>query len=493
MADLSALDKQRLELVQKKREHTRRLHLCFDANAPDSRPTPKQQSIIEDNKHRFFWVLGGNRSGKTQLGSRIISWWFTDSHPYMKRPERWGTKPLQMIIISRTMEQLVSEIWENKVKPLLPPGTYKEERVGNQIARVVNPKNGNRIIFASHNNADEAREKIQAFTANVVWLDEMPGSASLVSELMTRVAADDGFLYATFTPLERVPEIRQIIETPLPKARKETLLLLDNPVFKGREEEMIAQMRVQSAGDEAQFRARMFGEWYEGDSRVFAYISVRNYVEMPPNYSRTWPHVAVVDPSASGLTGLTVWGRAPDQLWYCVLAEYVNGSAAFELVDTVERLIAPFNIIERRCDCNPAGFYKEANSSRRNLNYYAISDKKDRKLETIDKLNVGWKTGRLFVTRAGAKLGEELAKAVWSERTEGHIVGESRLHLCDTARYFYDRLPAVPEFTDLNPEQAFRQAWRAQKARQEKAQEEARYRIVAQRSRLGRRLGGTRR
>ena len=132
---------------------------------------------------------------------------------------------------------------------------------------------------------------------------------------------------------------------------------------------------------EAEYRARRFGEWYYSSGRVVrAYDNKEHKVkEMPTNYHPLgWRHVAVVDPSASGLTGLTVWAENPKtNVWYNVIAETIQGEAAFSLVKEIEEKISPFNIVERICDCNPAGFYREAH--RQGVMYAPFSEKVDRK------------------------------------------------------------------------------------------------------------------
>jgi phage terminase large subunit-like protein len=469
----------RMELLKLEREYKQMLVLAFDGLSPNSRATPAQQSILEDAVSLVFWILGGNRSGKSVTGGREISWWFNDEHPHMDRPPEWGDGPLQLMVIGRLSEQMESELWAKKIKPFLRDGEYKEVKIGNMLKRVEHLKSGNTIIFLSHNDALHAREKVQAFTANVVWLDEMPDHAGLVTELVMRVIANFGRLYATFTPLIRNEEIRKIVDSGAPGHRKVQLSMLDNPLYRGREAEIEAQVRAACSSD-AEFRARMYGEWYYGDTRVFSYDADANRAVLPDTYSRTtWRHVALADPSASGLTGLSVWAEHPlTGDWYCVHATYIKGTAAFDLLDLVEVELLGYNIVYRGCDCNPAGFYREA--ARRGIPWIPYSEKRERKLETIDKLNGGFLGRKLWITPQAYKLEDELVKAQWSERNPDKIVASSSLHLCDTARYFYDIKPAHNPDANivLTPTQEIRQAW---KQKQQKAAER-RYQIIQRRS-----------
>lgn len=480
-----ALTKAKLELVRLRQEYQSKLRLAYDAENIDSRPTPAQEQILKDDAHKIHWIIAGNRSGKSQLGARVVSWWFNNDHPFQERPEEWGTAPLQILVIGRVGEQIESELWAKKIKPFLKPGTYKEVRTGNALQRVINLENDNRIIFMSHHGAGEAREKVQAFTANVVWLDEMPDDSGLVSELLMRTLTSNGYLYATFTPLLRNEAIRKIVDSKdNPRAIKHKFSIVDNPIFKGREQEILAEIRAQSAS-EAEYRARAFGDWFEGDLRVFSYNSDAHRRPIPESYDRVWRHIAITDPSASGLTGLTLWAEDPQTgIWYCVKAKYLNGQAAYDLLDNVEREIAGHNVVMRVCDCNPAGFYKEA--ARRKIRWIPWTDKKDRKHATLEQFNTAMMQGKFYITEGLHAYEDELTMCSWSETDHSKIVHESKYHLADTGRIFVDWLPRIKpleQVQELTYTQQLRQAWKQKQAAKEKAQQEKRAYIAQRRSR----------
>ncbi len=388
----------------------------------------------------------------------------------MQRPPEWGAGPLQILVVGRLGEQMESELWERKLKPFMREGDYRAVRVGNVLARVVHLKTQNRILFLSHHDAKNAREKVQAFTSHVVWLDEMPDDAGLVTELIMRVSANRGRLYGTFTPLIRNEEIRRIVDSETPTQRKVQLSMLDNPIFIGREAEQLALVRA-SCTSEAEFRARMYGEWYYGDGRVFAYDAKANRRPLPEHYStQSWRHLAVLDPAASGMAGLVVFAEDPASgQWFNVLAKYIKGAAAFELFDSVEADVRPFGRLTRWCDCNPAGFYKEA--ARRGVVWAAYSDKQDRKLETINKANTAFALKRAWLTEQSDLLDAELVSALWSERDPNKIVNASRLHLADAMRYAIDLLPpfaGAATYVRTTHTQDIRAAWKSRKAKDAK-------------------------
>lgn len=455
--------RRRQELVRLQQELAEARRLAFDGNNLASRPTPMQDSVLRDISSLVFWLVCANRSGKSQLGSRVVSWWFENNHPYMARPTEWGDGPLQILVIGRVGEQITSELYEKKIKPFLTPGTYKEVRIGNELKRLEHRKNGNRIIFFSHHDAANAREKVQAFTANVIWLDEMPDDAGLISELLMRILTTNGRLYATFTPLIRNEEIRRMVDMPRASARKVSLRILDNPLFKGREQEIETEVRANCASED-EFRARMYGDWYHGDTRVFAYYAQR-HAGLPESYDPSWRHIAVLDPAASGYAGLVVGAENPDSgKWVIVKAKYLQGASAVELLATVEQELVGLNITAKWCDCNPAGFHKE--SSRQGKRWRPYTEKSDRKLELINQVNVWLGHDRITIAPAAYRLEDELTKCSWSDRSSNKIINSSSFHLLDCLRYLLD---VVPQWTPGQAEpkthtQALRREWHQTRA-----------------------------
>lgn len=455
----------RKALAAARRQLLAERRLAFDGLNLNSRPTPVQLDMFQDTTTRVFWVVASNRSGKTSSGARVVSWWFNDDHPYQERPAEWAGRPLQILVVGRVGEQIASELYERKIKPLLQPGTYKEVRIGNELRRLEHRTNGNRVIFMSHHDAANAREKVQAFTADVVWLDEMPDDVGLVTELLMRVSTTNGRLYATFTPLIRNEEIRRLVETQTSYSRKIQLRILDNPLFKGREAEIEAEIRAMCSSED-EFRARMYGDWYQGDTRVFAYMS--HHRGMPEHYSPSWRHIAVCDPAASGYAGLVIGAEDPvTGTWVVTKAIYLQGAAAIDLLASVERELHGVNIVAKWTDCNPAGFHKE--SARQGMRWRPYTEKAGRKLDTIDKLNVWLKHRRIQVAPAAYRLEDEFTICSWADRSSNKIVHESKFHLLDCVRYLVDVAPPWDPALASAPtgDAALRSEWH--KVREERA------------------------
>lgn len=435
----------KLELAKLRRALQQQLDECLDADDLESRPTGAQIDFLHDSESEIIWIVAANRSGKTATWVRAVIWWLTGKHPYVKPPKSWGDK-FNILVVGRTLEILGTEIWEKKMKPLLPPGSFTPTRSGPTISSVEYHETGNKLIFMSHHDARNAREKVQGFTAPVVILDEMPDDAGLVSELIMRTATIKGAKFiGAFTPLVENDQIRKVVDA---SGTRYKFKPEDNPKLMerfGGISEYETWLKAQCATD-AEYNARRFGDWYYRSGRVIAAYDASRH--MRPMFEGYHPmltrHVAIVDPAAVGLVGVTIWAEGPG-VWQCAYSAELEGDAAFNLVKELESIYKHYNIIERRCDCNPAGFYKEA--LRQGISYIPIADKMDRKWETIEKANAAFAQDTILLSPESQSLADQCLQAKVSETNTNKIIASSSWHLIDCLRYFVDNMPkavAVP-------------------------------------------------
>ena len=428
---------------------------CFDAFHPETRPTAKQQEVFREIATVCCrYIVAGNQSGKSQMGAREVSWIFTHTHPYWDTRAQFGETPLLILVIGRVGEQVETELWNRKIKPFLEPGTYKEIRTGNSLQRVIHKENGNTIIFLSHHNVNEAREKAQAFTAAYVWLDEMPRSLSLLVELELRTIANNGRMLTTFTPLIRDPRIKDKIENvSLPVGKKYQFAMLDNPIYVGREAEIVERFK---SVPEDERNARLYGEWFKGGMQVYDFDANR-HIKTPRNYHPSWAHVECIDPAASGKAGLMLIANEPDtNYWYVVKAVYIKGVAPTDLLAEVAEQTKGYNVVRKVCDPHETWYIKEAAKQKRY--YTGVYKKNERKHELIKNLGESL-NHKIFVTEWVPLLADELDSCMWSEDRVDKIIGASRFHLLDCLQYGLDNLPKMSETPRAKTwEQELRQA-----------------------------------
>ncbi len=435
---------------------------CFDPFDMHSRPTPQQDTVLREiAAFTYQYVMGGNQSGKSQTGGRVVSWFFQRSHPYLDIAKLWPNEPIIILVVGRLNNQ-VEELWERKIKPYLQANEWRENRQGGTLQYAVNPLNGSKIIFATHNNPQEAREKIQSYSAHLVWLDELTDHLGIIEELQRRIMAKSGRMLVTFTPKIRAEAVKKFIESPTPYSKLYRIHMLDNPTYKGRHEELMSQINLLP---ESQRNTILFGDWYVGELAVYGFDPTL-HTEDPPNYSALWPHVVSVDPAASGLMGFTLWAAPHEhaQRWYCIRSDYLKGQAPSDLVDLVEaKLLGIPQILFRVSDSHEAWFIKQA--AKLKVNYRGVPNKHSRKLELIAQTNQALASGRIRLTQSSGDLASEFSTCQWSEKAENKIVSASSYHLADCAQYFVDMLPRAsgPAVETLSFDQ---QLWLANKQRQ---------------------------
>lgn len=420
--------------------------LAFDGARTDSRPTAAQQAIFDDLgviPHRY--VLGGNQSGKSQLGAREVAWIFSDTHPNWERPQDWAKEPLVILVVGRTTKQIEEVLWR-KISAFLEDGEYRTVNSGGALQKVVHNETKNTIIFASHHNDNEAREKVQAYVANYVWLDEMPGSYKLLEELHRRIQARKGYFLATFTPKVVNAAIRKLVDSSDGKvAAKYTLKMFDNPVYDDEMKEQITQSL--STYSESYRNTILQGDWATGDNAVY-HFDPNVMVEEPENYHPGWRHVESVDPALKSKMGYTLWAENPATgVWYCVKADYIQNILVPEDVfEHVRQISDGYNIVRRISDYEP--WYVNT-ASKHGVAYVTPFNKNNTKGELIKGLQQALES-EIRIAPWCHDLIEEFVSCQWSETADSKIVNSSSYHLLDASQYFVRCRP--PFRKDLKPQ-----------------------------------------
>jgi len=465
-----------------KRKQRLRIESCFDGLKPTSKPTDKQLEILKDKIHRILYVVAGNQSGKSTLGGRMTSWIFEENHPYWKRPTAeechhcgsknfepvitdtgseeeyrchdcskiwvsWGDEPLTLIVSGKVSKQ-VTELWEKKIEPFLKKDSYKVTKDGNALASVRNLKNGNKIIFLSHDKAIVSKEKIQSYVAHFVWIDEMPDHYLYIEEATQRVTSKLGILLCTFTPKTSNPEIKDMVESVDPSiGKKYQFGKLDNPINQSPEKREIVLAEAASLPETVR-NAVLYGDWMDSDERVFPFDKHRHVRPRPEGYSLNSEHVVSYDPAASGKGGLVGAVRVPWG-WHVMKADYTTGGEAYsDLVEDIDKKIKNLNVVRKIYDTHETAFILEFNKLAKEPNRLHNTDpwagikKHGRKKELITNLQQALIDGWLTFDGGLQDLFNEFTRAQWQDEALGKIKGSQRLHLLDALQYLIDLLPA---------------------------------------------------
>jgi hypothetical protein len=428
---LKAAAKSKLKALQ--------LQQCFDPNNPESRPNEAQLAFFKDTGNiKFRYLIGGNGSGKSQVGGKEISWIVTDTHPYWSMPKDWKTRPLQILVVGKSRSILENELWTKKIKPFFGDD-WKESRPGSALQSVTHRTLGHKILFLSHaEGSQKAIDNLQAYDADVVWLDEMPAKQAVLEETQRRTRRPGTIWFATFTPKSINVKIRKQVDAAKePVAKRYKMSRLDVPGV-----DVDAELLALEGLTESQKKTILYGDWAVGDEHVYEFNSDTMLVDLPPNYTKQWRHVESVDPG-SNRGGLQLWAEHPKtKNWYCVYAKYVDGlrdPVAF--YDHCQEVTAPYNIVRRICD--PAATPHLGHAAARECSPpYAVPYGKNqgRKEGLIKSLQRDLSSGKLkVVDNRCAEFIDELSNA--QRNDSGKIINSHAYHLSDCAQYFADLIP----------------------------------------------------
>lgn len=421
---------------------------CLNPANPDSKATAAQLEILKEFgtvKHQY--IRGGNQSSKTTIFARCISWVVERNHPYWTLPSEWEKEPLLIVIAGRTGKQIEDSLLP-RITSFLSSGTYKVVRIGNIVQRI-EMINGDRIIFQSLENPEMARERLQSYTAHIAWVDELPPTLGILSELHRRVQAKNGYFLSSFTPLTPNYEIQQYIDTVEVSqpgyARVYRLNMLDNPIYATPERRAELLQSVEKLPEKMR-NAVLYGDWVSGDENVYDVDGATLFRELPDTYlPNAWRHVVSVDPAMESATGLTVWAEDPRQGdWYCINSEHLTGyKTPVEWVKAVQKRTSMYNVIRRVSDVAP--WFTSTAYSELKVIYSAIQNKAGRKQELIANLQKLLGTRLFIVPSKCAPLLRELQDCRWSTRTTPNgtptIVAGQKYHCLDSAQYFADAIP----------------------------------------------------
>lgn len=412
----------------------------FDPSIPESKPTKAQQEFFSDiGRFKQRVIRAGNRSGKSACPAREISWILNEDHPAWKRPNSWSGTPILIIVAGQDRKMMEIELWGKKIAPFLNAAEWRESRVGGSLQYVENKKNGDKIVFLSHADSSEKNRKhMQGYTAHYVWVDEMPASAALYDEIRLRASAPDAIFVATFTPKFRSEEIKRAVDAlKAPFGKIYRFKRLDNPLYKGKEAEVYAELDGYS---EAYKRSVLDGDWFIGDSAVYEY-DPEKMVESPgDDYHPGWRHVVSVDPALKSKFGFTLWAERPkDGTWFLVKAEYIEDIfAPDDMVEEVKKKISGYNIVRRISDPEASWFIGQA--SKAQLTFIYPPDKTNRKGELLKNAQAALSTGKQKIAPWCTDFMNELSSCQWSD-TSDRIVNSSSYHLADCWHYFTDLAP----------------------------------------------------
>lgn len=487
LSDLEGLDLDPaiLEQVEEElriMERTENITQCLSADNLKSRPTAAQADIFKAKQTasaRYYYILGGNQSGKTSVNVRELVWMIEETHPYWKKFNSrecncgnkditkfghetvptysckvcgnswkdWGTNPINFILCGENRTNIILNLWTRIEPLLLEPEKWKKLMIGSVHAGYQHRETKNSLLFFPHGQGEEkTRKAVQGFTYHGAFLDELPGPA-VIEELQRRVDAQMGFFQAAFTMKTINHDTLRFMNGQVKAGAALIFKLskLDNPVNAGRYEEEMAKLAGLPKSKQDQI---LYGDVEATSEKIFQYIYEELAVdELPPHYSQTtWEHYEWIDPADTHKACWSLFARDPQtDNWYwvrCKIIENIKSPRALCL--ECMQLATNYHIVFRGADDHKwfistmkeefGLIYKVPKGKRRGRFVKA-------KVDMIKFAQTFLDSGRLKINNKLDGVFGELSDYRWKDEDKGEIVNPHRFHRLDTFIYFVDGLP----------------------------------------------------
>lgn len=298
-----------LEMMEKKRRDQHYIRY-FE-------PYPKQREVLKNftSEIKIFGILGGNRSGKTELGAVIALAWALGKDYFRDDPAYEFVKdlpipptPNNIWVVGLDFSTVRDIIWYEKFKqgrnhpPFLPkdPAVVRKSNDGDfQIFF----ENGSMITCKS---ADSGREKFQGASIDLVWLDE-ECEVDVFDECYQRTVDCGGKLLLTLTPLTdiasgvRTPWVFDLYEE-FKQGKKGVafcqLSVLDNPFIPQEEKDRL----IEKWSGHPEEKARLYGDFVQRSGLVYSMWSPGKHILSRFEPPRSWTRIVCIDPAATGVT-----------------------------------------------------------------------------------------------------------------------------------------------------------------------------------------------
>jgi len=278
---------------------------------------------------KVFGLLGGNRSGKTILGSFIAVAWCLGKEYFRNEPVWEIIKdlpipepPNNVWVVGLDYGILRDVIWYEKLKhgknhpPFLPDDPNVIRSFSDRDFQVFF-QNGSLLTGKS---ADAGREKFQSASIDLVWIDE-ECDISIFDECYQRTADCAGKILLTLTPLI---DINSGVKEPwvydlyldYREGQKDLMfcqLSTINSPFIPEEEKQKLLDKWKGDPEEG---ARLYGEFVRRSGLVYPTWNRSVHVVAPFPVPIHWQRVVSIDPAATGVTA-AIWLAVDDDgnLW----------------------------------------------------------------------------------------------------------------------------------------------------------------------------------
>lgn len=300
-------------------------------------PHAKQMQFHQCPK-RNRWALGGNRTGKTEVGAAECVWYARGTHPFKQI-----TRPTDGWVVSLTNE-VQRDVAQQKVLSYLNPNWIKgvkmrEGRADDPDHGVIDfilvesVHGGNSVI--GFKSCDQGRERFQGTSKDYIWFDEEP-PLEIYQECVMRTLDCKGHIWGTMTPLKGLTWVYDTIylnEKDDPEVWYIAMSWEDNPYLS---EEEVKRLTLTLSDEELE--ARKHGKFVALSGLVYKEFREEMHVIDPFPVPREWQDTISIDPGIDAPLSAHFYATDHDGNVYVVGEWYRSGYNIMQHMREIERV-----------------------------------------------------------------------------------------------------------------------------------------------------------
>ncbi len=157
---------------------------------------------VEHETHCFMLANGLFTSNTDAMVAEMV-YWATDTHPWLKRPDEWGTGALQLRCFVVDVEKGVNQILLPKLRRYIPTSFLIDgdfDQSWNAKSLILTLENGTTIDFLTYGMG---LEKMGGVPRHIIFFDEEPPQAIFTESLM-RLIDFKGWWIIAATPVQGI-------------------------------------------------------------------------------------------------------------------------------------------------------------------------------------------------------------------------------------------------------------------------------------------------
>ncbi|MBO4297839.1 MAG: terminase family protein [Clostridia bacterium] len=302
----------------------------------------ERQALFHRCPKRNKWLLGGNRTGKTEAGAAECAYLARGNHPYLP-----VNRPMNGWVVSLSGE-VQRDVAQKKLLGYINPAWIRGVRM--REGRADDLENGvidtiqiesvhGGVSTIGFKTCAQGREKFQGTSQDFIWFDEEPPE-DIYFECVMRTLDTGGRIFGTMTPLRGLTWVHDRIylnEFADPEVWCLTMSWKDNPYLPRAELEKLEKTLPQD-----ELEARRDGRFVSVNGLVYNEFDEQVHVIDPFDVPPDWQDMISIDPGLSKPLSCHWYAADPEGNVYVVAEHYqanMNISAHMREIERVSRAL----------------------------------------------------------------------------------------------------------------------------------------------------------